>query len=184
MKSLIHNIWIYSSVFLIGVLVSYFFTEFEYFEIDYSLKVSEVIISAITLFIGLYIAITIQKNINKNQNQYNFLENKLNKIWMDFSAFQELIAYSEYIDNSTVIKYRREVLLSLGFLKTIFSTYEMNIHFISEIENEIDSIEQFLGSLRIEQNIIYFDSSKRDIEKKLTKINLIFSNILVQIQEF
>ena len=88
--------------FFVGVLVCYFSLQITYFQIKKELDVPNMIVSIITLLIGLFIAITIQKRVTKNQNSHSYLITKIDKQWNSFNEISENISISGKIDISTL----------------------------------------------------------------------------------
>ena len=52
----------------------------------------------ITALVGFYIAISIQKKINKSQNQYSFIQTKLDALWSEFNNFSQILNFDNKIE--------------------------------------------------------------------------------------
>lgn len=146
--------------FFIGALISYMLSQFSYFNVNTEINIVETIIAAISIIIGLYIAITIQKRYNRNQNLYTYLVGRLDSIWSDFNAFSNQVDATDQIELNRVNKVLKDLqkrnsdlnnlLIQLGSINNQFET-------LSEILRKT-----FEGSL-IKDNIVYYDANKETI---------------------
>lgn len=173
-----NNFWFSLICFIGGSLTCYFALQYKLFEIDAKLNIPETLISIGTAAIGLYIANTIQKKLTKNQNQYTYVEGKLDAIWSGFNNFSQTILYNDNIEVHAVSKYSKEAIHSIGFIKNILTSYELNISCVSELENELENFESFILALPISSNIISTIQNKQDIEGKIVTINQCLSKVL------
>lgn len=176
------NVWWILIFFLGGALTCYIALQYKYFEIDAKLNIPETLISIGTAAIGLYIANTIQKRLTKNQNQYTYVEGKLDDIWSAFNSFSQNILYNDNIEVSAFSKYYKEAIHSIGFVKNILISYELNIASILELEKELENFEAFVLTLPIEFNVISTMESKKAIEANIISINQSLSKVLKLIQ--
>ncbi len=177
-----NSIWLHIVWFLSGSLTCYIGLQFSIFEIDNKFNVPETIISIGTAAIGLYIANTIQKRLTKNQNQYTYVEGKLDIIWSGFNSFSQTLIYGNSIEVSNVNRYSKEAIHSIGFVKNILSSYDLDTALVSDLENELEQFESYILSLPISVNIISLNQNKADIEAKIVSINHCFSKVLKLIQ--
>ena len=168
--------------FLAGSLVCYITLQFSFFEIDYEFKVVETLVSIGTAIIALYIAITIQRKLTKNQNQYTYIERKIDTLWASFNNFSLSVVFSDNIEVDSVSKYTKEARHSISFVKNIFSSYDLKNECISVLEKNIDDFEEYILKLPIAENIISLSDKKTDIQSKVLEINQSFSAILKFIQ--
>ncbi len=177
------NIFISIIIFFLGCLCCYIALQIELFKINYEVKICDLLLSAITATIGLYIAITIQKKFTKSQNKYHYLETKFDSLWSLFNAFSDTFAYDSKIELSTLTKFNKEFTTSIEFLKSIYSSYEMNNIKIIELGNQVENLEILILNNPKSNNIIEFGLNNSIINSQLIKINQAFSNVLKEIHE-
>lgn len=173
-----NNFWINLIWFLAGSLTCYIALQFTFFEIDAKFNIPETLISIGTAAIGLYIANTIQKRLTKNQNQYTYVEGKLDAIWAGFNNFSQGVLYSDRIEVNVLSKYSKEAIHSIGFIKNILTSYELNVTCVSELETELENFEAYLLTLPISANIISTILNKTDVEGKIVILNQCFAKVL------
>jgi hypothetical protein len=177
-----NKLWIIISFFA-GSFVCYLTLQISYFDIKTELDVPNIILSIITLLIGLFIAITLQKRINKGQNQYSYISNKLNALWSSFNDFSEKLSYDTKIDISSIRVLIKEIIRPTSFLKNIFNTFKVNDECVCELEEKLDTFESKLSDCPAENNIIDFSADREIIENMVLDINKSFLKILNEIQE-
>ncbi|HRF22991.1 MAG TPA: hypothetical protein PLR98_02475 [Chitinophagaceae bacterium] len=173
-----NKLWFNVIWFLAGSFTCYITLQYTFFEIDAKLNIPETLISIGTAIIGLYIANTIQKRLTKNQNQYTYVEGKLDAIWAGFNNFSQGVLYNDSIEVNVLSKYSKEAIHSIGFVKSILISYELNVTCVSELETELESFEAYLLSLPISANIISTIQSKSDVEGKIVSLNQCFAKVL------
>jgi hypothetical protein len=169
--------------FLVGSFVCYLTLQVSFFEIKKELDIPNIILSIITLIIGLFIAITLQKRINKGQNQYSYISNKLDAVWNSFNDFSEKISYDNKMDISSIRVLIKEVIRPTSFMKHIFGSFKINDTCICDLEEKLDAFETKLSDCPAENNIIDISSEKGQIENMVLGINICFLKILNEIQE-
>jgi hypothetical protein len=172
------KVWYSLLWFLAGSLTCYIALQFTLFDIDAKLNVPETLLSIGTAIIGLYIANTIQKRLTKNQNQYTYVEGKLDGIWAGFNSFSQTLIYGNSIEVNNVNKYSKEAIHSIGFVKNILTSYELDISCVSELEKQLEAFEAYILTLPITTNVISINQNKADIESKIVSINQCFSKVL------
>lgn len=177
-----NKLWIIVS-FFVGSFVCYLTLQVSFFEIKTELDVPNIILSIITLIIGLFIAITLQKRINKGQNQYSYISNKLDTLWSSFNDFSEKLSYDTRIDISSIRTLIKDIIRPTSFLKNIFESFEIPDNCVCELEEKLDAFESKLSDCPAENNIIDISTEKEQIENMALEINKCFSNILKKIQE-
>ena len=175
------NYWYLALSFLSGSLISFVLTQFEYFKIDPQINVVETLISIITAVIGLYIAISIQKKITKSQNQYSYIQLKLDNLWSSFNVFAQLFNYDDKIELSVLTKFNKDCYQSISFLKSIYSAYELDDNCLIELENNIEQFETFICSLPVSSNIYSLIGKEVEINISIISISKCFSTILKEI---
>lgn len=168
--------------FLVGVFVCYVSLQITYFEIKKELDVPNIIVSIITLLIGLFIAITIQKKVTKNQNSHSYLISKIDKQWNSFNEISENLSINDRIDISTVQQYIKNVVHPTTFLNRLFTSFDINCDCITELEQNLEELEDTLSNMPANQNIIDISSDRASIEDKILKINSCFVIVLKQVQ--
>ncbi len=172
------KVWYSLLWFLAGSLTCYIALQFTLFDIDAKLNVPETLLSIGTAIIGLYIANTIQKRLTKNQNQYTYVEGKLDGIWAGFNSFSQTLIYGNSIEVNNINKYSKEAIHSVGFVKNILVSYDLNTSCVNELEKQLEDFEEYILTLPISVNVISLSQNKLDIENKIMNINLCFSKVL------
>ncbi|CAN5349827.1 hypothetical protein BH09BAC2_BH09BAC2_15610 [soil metagenome] len=176
------NLWYSLLWFLAGSITCYITLQFTLFEIDAKLNVTETLLSIGTVIIGLYIANTIQRRLTKNQNQYTYVEGKVDAIWAGFNNFSQTILYTDSIEVNVVSKYSKDAIHSITFVKNILTSYNLNITCVTELEKQLESFEAYILTLPIVTNIITTSQNKTVIESKIVNINQCLSKVLQLIQ--
>lgn len=172
------NKWLAALSFLIGVLVCYTSLQFELFDVNLELNVVETIIAIGTAVIGIYIAHTIQRNVNKNQNQYSYIEDKLDYLWTEFIKFSKIFTYGDNVDLVTVNKYFKDSIPVIDLVKSIFESFEFDNKCLCNLEKNTDAFEEYLTNLPSTDNVIDFKDKKKEIEAKILVINKCFKDLL------
>lgn len=175
------RIWQYVAVFLLGSLVCYVTLQFNYFQIDTEINISELLTNGITAAIGLYIAVNLQRNINRNQNQHNFIVAKLDKLWERFNEFNNILTYDDKIELSTFKTFTKDINSSVDFLKNVFTAFQLESNNIETLDKDIDTLFELLESFTIIENVIQLEN-KTEMNTQVLKINQTFSSILSVIQ--
>lgn len=177
------NKWVILISFFIGVLICFITTRFHYFEIKKELDVPSLVMGVLGLGVGLLIADTIQKQINRNQNQYTFLESKLDSCWTKFSSLAKVISLDTKVPLETLSGFSQDIVHQVGFIKNIFNAFEIDCSCIDSLETQLDLFEEFFDDLRTEDNIKYYADEKDIIDNKIVLINQCFSEVLKTIQD-
>lgn len=183
MKTRKINRWILLISFLSGAFICYILTQFQYFIINYELDIPDIILSIITALIGIYIAITIQKNLNKNQNQYSYLIDKLDILWTSFNDFSKTFVYDDKIEANGISRLTKEIIHPVEFIKILFNSFKIKDDCVNSLESQLEELETIINDIPPQDNIIYFDKSKKEIDEIIAKINQSFSIILKTIQD-
>ncbi len=176
------NWWVGLLWFIAGSLTCYITLQFSLFKIDFEIKVVESLISIGTAIIALYIAISIQRRLAKNQNQYTYVEKKIDNLWSNFNTFSQSISFNDNIEVSVVSKYSKEALHTISFVKDIFSSYDFKIECVTDLETKIEILDTYILTLPILDNIISISENKSEIAAKIHDVNQSFSSILKFIQ--
>lgn len=162
--------------FFFGSGVSYFLSQFYYFEINNEIDIFDLIISVITIIIGIYLTIVIDRQKSKSQNFYNYVENKYDSLWNDYINFASVLDYSSQIEITETSKWFKKLEQKLNPLQTVFKSFEYDDTCLVEIEKELDELENYLNTKSfIQKQIIYLDNNKVFINEKVTKINELFA---------
>lgn len=177
------NKWLLLITFLIGGLVSFITTRFDYFDIKKELDVPGLFLGFIGILAGIYIAESIQKRLNISQNRYSFLIERLNQCWNEFSNISKVIVSSDNISVDVLSKINQEVIHKLSFIKTIFNAFKLNQKCLDDLEKEIEYLEEeFNNNSIINNNIIDYSLNKTVVKNKIELIDKSFSMILIEIQ--
>ena len=177
-----NKIWVLVSFFT-GVFICYLTLQFSYFETKKELDVPNIILSIITLLIGLFIAVTLQKKLNKSQNQHTYLVSKLDILWNSFNDFSQKLSYDTKVDISSIRKFMTDVIHPTSFLKSIFESFDVNDNCVCNLEEKLENLESKLSNLPAENNIVDFSSESSIIQNNILEINKCFSQVLKEIQD-
>lgn len=178
-----NNLWGYILFLIIGALVCYISLQFSLFKIDLEINIPEFLVNAGTACIGIYIAHTIQKNINKNQNQYSYIETKLDVLWTSFNNFSQTFIYDDKIEVANYSRFEKDICYPIVFIKSIFTSFDLKIENIEKLDDFLNTFDSIIDRANKEDNIIYFGEQKAEIEEQISKINLQFSTILKELQD-
>jgi len=177
-----NKIWILVSFFT-GVFICYLTLQFSYFETKKELDVPNIILSIITLLIGLFIAVTLQKKLNKSQNQHTYLVGKLDTLWNSFNDFSQKLSYDTKIDISSIRKLLTDVIHPIPFLKNIFESFGVNDNCVCNLEEKLENLESKLSNMPADNNVIDFSDESSIIQNNILEINKCFSQVLKEIQD-
>jgi hypothetical protein len=174
-----NNFWLYTIIFLTGALVSYILCQFTILDIDNKVNVTETILSLITAFVGLYIAVSLQKRQNRNQNLYNNLEKKLESLWELFSSFSNQLEINSQVPLNDINIATKKINQKIAPLKKLFSTFNLDQNGIEQIEKEIDSLEdKLINQSVITLNVVDYSSIKPSIISSIDNTDTSFANCL------
>jgi len=177
-----NSIWILIS-FLTGVFICYLTLQFSYFELKMELDIPNIILSVITLLIGLFIAITLQKKVNRSQNQHSYLIGKLDTQWISFNVFSQKIIYDNTIDVTSIRSLINDVIRPSAFLKNIFISFCLDSTCVINLENKLEELESTISNIPANNNIVNISSERVIIENKILEINKCFSDVMKKIQK-
>lgn len=182
MKMVKSNIWGYSIAFVAGSLICYMALQFKLLEIKKEVDLPNLLASIGTACVGLYIAHTIQKRINKNQNQYSYIEAKIDSVWTQFNSFSFSLTYSNKVEVREISKISKKYIHPIEFIEKIFASFELDVQNLKKLETDLESLENVLSAITPTNNIIDYTQDKQAIESALLIIHQDFSAILKQIQ--
>jgi hypothetical protein len=74
--------------FLFGLLICYISTQYKYFNINTEVNVIGCILSVLTIFVGIWIAIAIPKSQNRAKGVYDTVQNDLMYAFKDYLALK------------------------------------------------------------------------------------------------
>lgn len=140
-----------SVTFILGCIVTYLFCQIEYLKINPEVNVIESLIAILSIIIGIYIVVVLQRKQNNNQNHYNFLLTRLDPIWSEFNSFLEQVSEGDTLE-----------------LKKLQA-------FIKQFQSRTNELSKLLISLNIENNFYTLSEAFRNLlENSLHKNNIIF----------
>ena len=177
-----NKIWILVS-FFVGVFICYLTLQYSYFETKKELDIPNIILSIITLLIGLFIAVTLQKRLNKSQNQHTYLVSKLDTLWNSFNDFSQKLSYDTRVDISSIRKLMSDVIHPMSFLKSVFESFEVDDNCVCDLESKLENLESKLSNISAENNVIDFTTENSIIQNNILEINKCFSKVLKEIQD-
>lgn len=178
----LNNRWVIIIVFFTGAFVCYISLQVPLFDVKLELDIPNLLLSIITLFVGLYIADTLQKRVNRDQNQYSYIINKIDAVWAVFNNLSEKMVYSDNLDISDVKMVNTDIIHPLIFLEQVFKSFEVNKECICDLISKLDELESFLSELPSQNNVVSIEECKEQLEVKIIGLNLCFSNVLKVIQ--
>ncbi len=173
-----NNYWFLTLSFLSGALICYSLTQYEYFLINTEINVIEAFMSVITALVGFYIAISIQKKINKSQNQYSFIQTKLDALWSEFNNFSQILNFDNKIEIVVLTKFTKGSYQSISFLKNIYAAYDLKDDSLTSLEKNIEDFEKFICNLPISDNVYSILEKKDEIDNQILSISKSFRIIL------
>jgi len=166
-----HEWFKYAIIFILGCLVSYFLSQFKFLKINTEVNVVESLLALITAFIGLYIAISIQKKSNRNQSLHNLLQSKLDSILSTHSTFENKIANQSTIKLDLATRYTKTLYQDLSNLKTLFNSFNLQCNCVDEIEKSLDELDNLLtNNIPVSSNTLQLTQQKNSIIKKLNSM--------------
>lgn len=169
---------------LFGAVVSYTACQYEYLEIDTEVKVIDTLIASIGLFLGLYLAIILEKQRNKGQNFYTYVEGKFDSLWQEFISLHSTLDYSSQIDLPTLSKVFKAIDKQIGPLKKILEASEHDVSGITTIETKIDELETYLSNLDgTVNNVLNIEAVRQPLTDKLNNINECFADLYKQLND-
>jgi|JI6StandDraft_1071083.scaffolds.fasta_scaffold78439_1 hypothetical protein len=175
------NKWLRLAIFLSGSLLCYILLQIPLFKIKYELDVPELLMGFITLFIAIYIAQSIQSDVNKKQTVHSTLYSKFEKNWILFNSFSESLRNVNSIDLEQISKFFKQSEIEIQLMRKYFMIYGVNILEMQKLENELSSLECILENLPITQNVIHLKQNDFEIADSLSKIDLIYTEMLKEI---
>lgn len=178
-----NNKWTNFFFFFLGCLICYLTLQVSLFNIKKELDVPSIIISALSLCVGIYIADSIQNKISKNQNTHAYLIAKIDVLWIKFNVFAEPLCYSTLVDVSVIRLYNNNIINSLSFIKNIYKSFEIDTSCLIDLEDKFETLENNLSNLPANNNIVDFTPIREIIESNILQINICFTIILKNIQK-
>jgi hypothetical protein len=179
-----NSFWLNLIYFLFGCLITYWTCQYSYFNIDNTINISETLIAILTLIVGIFIAVSLQKRQNKNQNLYNFLAVKLDDLWNRYNSFDQQLNYSQQIEVKQCTVFFKEFEVKYQSLKKLFSTFEISDQNIDYLANEMEAFEDILfNECSISNNIISYFMCLKKINSKKELIHEYFAHILKRINK-
>lgn len=176
-----NNYWFLSLSFLLGALFCYSFTQYEYFLINTEINAIETFMSVITALVGFYIAISIQKKITRSQNQYSFIQSKLDTLWSEFNNFSQILNFDNNIELIVLTKFTKDSYQSISFLKNIYAAYDLKDNSLTNLEKNIEEFEKYICALPISDNVYSILENKTEINNQILSISKSFRVILKEI---
>lgn len=144
------NWWACLVSFIFGVFVSYWVSQYRYFNVDTTINVFRALTAIITVAIGFYIATEIKNKHNKEQNLCNFLSPKVSNLWYRFTAlFHSFDKYSNEKKLINLIKFMEEFYLQAKLLRIIFSRFKLRESELINLTTKIRELEELLDKSNI-----------------------------------
>jgi len=161
---------------LVASIVTYVACQYKYFKIDTEIKVIDLLLSAGTIAIGLYIAIVLEVNRSKNQNYYVYVEGKYDSLWELFIQFSSVLELSPNIELSETTKWFKTFDQKLTPLIKLVESFEYDSKCLTKIEKKIDELEEYISNNpNIKDQILELTNDKPIIVQKLKEINELFA---------
>ncbi|ANQ49577.1 hypothetical protein MY04_2203 [Flammeovirga sp. MY04] len=166
---------------IIGSFVCYITLQFSYFKIKKELDIPSLLISIITILVGIYIANVIQKNVNSSQNKYIFLVNKIDDLWSKFNDFSANLHVETKMDISSIRALMKNVIHPFNYLNNIYTAFELNKKNITDLENKLEALEKKLSNCPSKENNIDFSNISEQVNSEVLTIQKQFSEILKEL---
>jgi len=174
-----NNLFIGTTAFLAGALVCYFFAQWSLLKIDTQVNVVDTIMAVISIIIGIFIAVHLQKRYTQNQNLYNYLVSKLDLLWSDFNFFFSQIEQTDTIELKQVTSFVKQFQMRNSALVKLLQPIALS----NNLERLTDDLESLLANGLIKQNIVYYDGTKDSIINCGVRIQAEFTKIYLSINE-
>ena len=162
--------------FIVGAILSYIASQYQYLEIKTEVSVFDIAISVLGLVIGFYIAVTLERQKNRGQNFYSYVEGKFDLLWNDFIKLSGTLDYSSNIELIEISKSFKEIYKKMTPLKTIYIASDYKEDSIISIEEKISAFDEYITGLESQNNVLNIDSCRDEIVKKCEEINECFAN--------
>jgi len=159
-----------------GVLLSYIASQYVYFKMKTEISVFDMSISVLGLAIGLYIAVTLERQKNRGQNFYSYVESKFDLLWQDFIKLSDVLDYSPNMELTEISKSLKGIYKKLTPLKTIFVASDYDEKCIIAIEEKISDFDEYITGLESNNNVINIDTFRDKITSKCNEINECFAS--------
>ncbi|MBL7914577.1 MAG: hypothetical protein JNL49_05975 [Bacteroidia bacterium] len=170
-----NNIYFIIISFILGIFSNYIITQFKYFKVDLEVNLVETVISLITAVVGIYIATSLNKFHTRSVNLHNYLQPKLDSIWISFTNFNSQLVSKDFIEISEIARITKEFDLNIEPLKQMFSSFNLNHECLNAIEVEIESLVKFITDNPkinpISKNIVNYSASSSEIKRRTNLVN-------------
>lgn len=161
---------------LVTSVITYIACQHIYFKIDTEIKVIDLLLSAGTITIGLYIALVLEANRSKSQNYYSYVEGKYDALWEVFIQFSSILELSPNIELRETVKWFKAIDQKLTPLIKLVESFEYDSKCLTKIEKKIDELEEFISNNpNIRNQILELSADKQAIVQKLKEINELFA---------
>jgi hypothetical protein len=173
----IDKIVVSSVTFILGCITTYLFCQVQYLEINPEVNVIESLIAVLSIIIGIYIVVVLQRKQNNNQNHYNFLVNRLDPIWSDYNRFFEQISQNDTVELNKLQLFIKQFQSRTDELGKLLISLEINNDFYGLSEKFRDLLEKSLHK----NNIIFYDKDKDLVIETGRKIADEFVNVYLSL---
>lgn len=167
---------------LLGSLITYLTCQFSYFEINWELDVPNLVLSLLSLVVGVWIAIELQGKMGKSQNNHSFLVQKLDIIWNEFDLWCQRIEIDGRVKRDDYTNFKLKIENPSEHLKSIFGALELEQDCIAQLSNRLSELNVWLENNTIQDNVIIIDNLA-DFRKEINETTTYFVTILKEIQQ-
>jgi hypothetical protein len=157
--------------FCVGVFVCYIFHNFQFFEVSLKFDVIPVFISTLTLLLGVYIALVIQKNVSDKRVEKNILIERLTELKSIYSKIDaETITHK---DESIIIGLFTSASKLISRLEGItkISCGKKHISDLKVIRNKHFEFKELATGGTVQENkYLYDENVLRNLSNKYEKL--------------
>jgi hypothetical protein len=165
--------------FFSGALICYLFAQWKWLKIDTEVNVVETLIAIISIVIGIFIAVHIQKRYTQNQNLYNYLVTRLDSLWTDFNSFFAQIEQTDTIELVKVTAFVKQFQMRNTALVKLLQPSALT----NNLEALTDEFESLFANGLIRQNVVYYDGAKDNVVSRGERIQTEFTRIYLAINQ-
>jgi hypothetical protein len=170
---------------LIGFICSilgFYSSSFEYFKFNPEINLVDFSSLIITSTIGLYIAISVQKNITNEKSEKDFLINEISQVKTELKAIYTGVLNDNLEFSDTVFRFK----ISSSNLSTIKDLFEIcNIDDnskINQISTTLKSLKRIItNSSTVQNKLLISDDDKNLFFNNYRKLTKQFSELIVYI---
>lgn len=170
-------------ILISGVIIGVFASNFEYFKLDSSISLSDIISVVIASSLGLYIADTIQSKLNNNKSEKDIITNELKEILIEINNLKQQNNRNLFQFRETVNLFK-ELNQSVNLVKTLLTESSNCKHIsIDNVHDDIIHLRAVITGISPVNDIIYTNSVRNEVDKRLTVLKTSLYKIMFKINK-